>query len=175
MPFIKSDASNGEWYDWDVVIDALNNGQPVVCLQKSGLFTNSGHFIVLTGLTEDGKIIVNDPNGNNWNKNTIMFEGFQNGFTERQIKQSAVAYWIYGEKECRGVQSTVVNDECVEDVIVEGYKTEDDSGIIEDASCNESENVTESCKQVLNNDDVGEKSFFTKAFKSLLSLFGIDT
>ena len=27
-----------------------------------GDFTEQGHFIVLTGVTDDGKIIVNDPN-----------------------------------------------------------------------------------------------------------------
>ena len=27
-----------------------------------GHFTNNGHFIVLRGITENGKILVNDPN-----------------------------------------------------------------------------------------------------------------
>ena len=99
LPFVKSDSPNGEWYDWNTVKEALENGQPVVCLQKAGLFTRGGHYIVLTGITEDGKILVNDPNGDNWQKNATMIEGFTNGFTEKQIRADAVAYWIYGAKE----------------------------------------------------------------------------
>lgn len=99
LPFEKSDSPNGEWYDWNKVVAALKNGQPVVCLQSKGIFTGSGHYIVLTGITEDGKIMVNDPNGYNWTKNEAMTKGYNTGFTEAQIRQSAVCYWIYGEKE----------------------------------------------------------------------------
>jgi hypothetical protein len=101
IPFVKSDADNGEWYSWDKVMEALENGQLVVCLQRKGRFTGGGHFILLTGITEDGKIIVNDPNGRNWNKNREMRDGFESGFTSEQIRASATAYWIYGEKEVK--------------------------------------------------------------------------
>ena len=103
LNLIESDSPNGEWYDWDEVIKALENGQPVICLQGSGIFTSSGHFIVLTGITEDGKILVNDPNGDNWFKNKTMKDGFTNGFTENQIKSGATAYWIYAAKETEEV------------------------------------------------------------------------
>lgn len=43
------------------VIDALNNGKLVVALMSKGTFTNSGHFIVLRGITSEGKILVADP------------------------------------------------------------------------------------------------------------------
>ena len=43
------------------VVDALNNGKLVVALMGKGTFTNSGHFIVLRGITSDGKILVADP------------------------------------------------------------------------------------------------------------------
>ena len=99
LPFEDSGTANGEWYDWDKVVEALENKQPVVCLQGSGYFTSGGHFIVLTGITEDGKIMVNDPNGSNWDKNSMMVDGFANGFTPSQIRRSACAYWIYGAKE----------------------------------------------------------------------------
>ena len=49
-------------YEWDKVVAALENGQVVIAqANKESLFTNNGHFIVLTGITEDGKILVNDP------------------------------------------------------------------------------------------------------------------
>ncbi len=37
-------------------------GQPLICSMKPGDFTTSGHFIVLRGISEDGKILINDPN-----------------------------------------------------------------------------------------------------------------
>lgn len=43
------------------VIDALRNGEIVIASMGPGTFTKGGHFIVLTGVTEDGKITVNDP------------------------------------------------------------------------------------------------------------------
>lgn len=40
----------------------LQANRPVICSMKPGDFTTTGHFIVLTGFTEDGKVVVNDPN-----------------------------------------------------------------------------------------------------------------
>lgn len=44
------------------VTEALRDGKPVVALVREGYFTTGGHYIVLTGVTEDGYITVNDPN-----------------------------------------------------------------------------------------------------------------
>lgn len=44
---------------------ALSEGKPVIASMGPGTFTKGGHFIVLTGITEEGKITVNDPNDNN--------------------------------------------------------------------------------------------------------------
>lgn len=43
------------------ILDALAGGQLVVAIMGPGTFTTSGHFIVLRGVTEDGKILVADP------------------------------------------------------------------------------------------------------------------
>ena len=40
----------------------LSAGNPIICIMGPGDFTTSGHFIVLTGITDDGKVQVNDPN-----------------------------------------------------------------------------------------------------------------
>lgn len=40
----------------------LKEGNPIICSMGEGDFTTQGHFIVLVGVTEDGKILVNDPN-----------------------------------------------------------------------------------------------------------------
>lgn len=44
------------------MLAALSAGKPVIASMGPGTFTSGGHFIVLTGLTADGKITVNDPN-----------------------------------------------------------------------------------------------------------------
>jgi len=43
------------------IVDALASGKLIVAIMAKGHFTSSGHFIVLRGVTEDGKILVADP------------------------------------------------------------------------------------------------------------------
>lgn len=43
------------------VADALAEGKLVVALMSKGHFTKSGHFIVLRGITPEGKVLVADP------------------------------------------------------------------------------------------------------------------
>lgn len=44
------------------VKDALTAGQPVICSMAPGDFTTTGHFIVLAGVDDQGRVIVRDPN-----------------------------------------------------------------------------------------------------------------
>ena len=44
-----------------VMVDALADGKLVVAIMAKGHFTSSGHFIVLRGVTAEGKILVADP------------------------------------------------------------------------------------------------------------------
>lgn len=50
--------------DWNksTIIETLKKGKPIICSMGPGDFTTQGHFIVLVGVTEDDKVIVNDPN-----------------------------------------------------------------------------------------------------------------
>lgn len=55
----------------------LKKGLPIIVSMKPGDFTTTGHFIVLTGLTQDGKISLNDPNSivnssKDWEIDTIV-------------------------------------------------------------------------------------------------------
>lgn len=43
------------------IINALQQGKLVIAHMGKGTFTNGGHYIVLRGLTEDGKVLVGDP------------------------------------------------------------------------------------------------------------------
>lgn len=61
------------------VVDALADGKLVVAIMAKGHFTKGGHFIVLRGVTEDGKILVADPasldrSNQEWNLSIILDE-----------------------------------------------------------------------------------------------------
>lgn len=48
--------------DQNCIQSSLKEGHPIICAMGPGDFTTEGHFIVLVGLTEEGKLIINDPN-----------------------------------------------------------------------------------------------------------------
>lgn len=54
--------------DVDALRDALSRGRPVIAHMGKGNFTESGHYILLRGLTPLGKVVLNDPNSpeNTW-------------------------------------------------------------------------------------------------------------
>lgn len=84
-------------YSWDEAYAALKNGQIIVTLVGAGnIFTNGGHYIVLTGVTKDGKILVNDPNGANYTK---LANGFKNGFYPEDIAYDNHGYFIWERKD----------------------------------------------------------------------------
>lgn len=43
------------------IVDALSKGKLVIAIMSKGNFTKSGHFIVLRGVTSEGKILIADP------------------------------------------------------------------------------------------------------------------
>ncbi len=46
----------------DYLREKLAAGTPLICSMWPGDFTTSGHFILLTGLDEAGRVVLNDPN-----------------------------------------------------------------------------------------------------------------
>lgn len=77
----------------NAVLQALSQGHPVISSQHAGLFTRGGHFIVLRGVTANGKVLVNDPNDNS-SKNYINREFDMMS----EIHSTANAYWIFEKK-----------------------------------------------------------------------------
>lgn len=60
-----------------IIRGSLKKGHPIIACMGPGDFTTTGHYIVLTGITEDGKILINDPNSKNrsnmkWNIDVLM-------------------------------------------------------------------------------------------------------
>jgi len=49
-------------FDEAHILEELECGNPIICIMRAGDFTSSGHFIVLTGVDENGEITVCDPN-----------------------------------------------------------------------------------------------------------------
>lgn len=88
LPFRK--AAN-----WHETYAALKAGKVVVALMNSkSLFTDSQHFIILTGLNSEGKIMVNDSYEPNYSKWDIK-NGLRNGFKENDILLGYEGGWIY--------------------------------------------------------------------------------
>lgn len=78
----------------DRIVEALSQGYPVIVSMGRGHFTKSGHFIVLRGLTDDGKILVHDPvsvkrTEQAWDLGIIMNESSTNGGVDGS------PFWIF--------------------------------------------------------------------------------
>ncbi len=79
--------------DANTVLKALSEGHPVISSQRAGLFTSGGHFIVLRGVTANGKVLVNDPN-DSASKNYINREFDMMS----EVHATSNAYWIFDKK-----------------------------------------------------------------------------
>jgi hypothetical protein len=78
------------------IADALSEGKLVIAIMGKGHFTRGGHFIVLRGVTADGKILVADPasrkrSEQEWDFNIILDEA-------RKGAAAGGAFWIISEK-----------------------------------------------------------------------------
>ena len=77
------------------IVDALSSGKLVVVIMSKGHFTNGGHFIVLRGVTSEGKILVADPasykrSEQEWDLSIIMDESNKAG-------AAGGPYWAIGK------------------------------------------------------------------------------
>ena len=88
-------------YNWQAVEEALKNGQVVIAnVRSDSIFTDGGHYIVYYGITDEGKILIHDPNIYNYGQWSLpaLTEGFKNGFDQKYCKYSFPC-WIYGLKD----------------------------------------------------------------------------
>ena len=96
-------------WKWDEVVEALENGHIVIANPHECLFTGGGHFIVLYGITNDGRILVNDPNKYNYfmfneGCNPALTEGFLSGFDQKYFNPECLPCWIYPLKDLEAVE-----------------------------------------------------------------------
>ena len=86
-------------YHYPEMKEKLDKGYiAIVLFGETSDFTNRGHFVVVTGLNENGKIMVNDPNWYNY-RQELLENGFANGFEEYQIIRGFSGAWIIEPKE----------------------------------------------------------------------------
>lgn len=100
--------------NFDTTMEALRQGKIIIALMDcNSLFTETQHFIVLTGFNEDGLIEVNDPyepNYEKWDVKRAFREGFREGdiccgfsgawaFDKAAVPENPVRYY---EEDLRG-------------------------------------------------------------------------
>lgn len=89
LPFVE------KVYDFDSLWLHLKEGRIAIALMTGDSdFTDYGHFIILAGFTEDGRIVVIDPYKNNYS-NPKLIDGFENGFDNSQIYFGLSGAWVY--------------------------------------------------------------------------------
>ena len=62
----------------DVIINTLKRGQPIIASMGPGTFTSEGHYLVLTGVDRNNKIIINDSNSKIKSSQTWDIDVFMN-------------------------------------------------------------------------------------------------
>lgn len=81
--------------NWHVVMEELNRGKVIILLvDEKSIFTDSQHFVVLTGLTEDGLILVNDSNAKNYERWDLK-EKLITGFPESDLWRGFNGAWAF--------------------------------------------------------------------------------
>ena len=84
--------------NWHKTLAALKEGKIAIALMNSkSIFTDSQHFIVLAGMTEDGKILVRDPYQPNYERWDLK-NAFEVGFEEGDICCGFSGAWVYDKE-----------------------------------------------------------------------------
>ena len=98
--------------NWHYTLQALREGKVVIALvEEESIFTESQHFIVLTEMTDDGRIWVNDPYRPNYSNQQLAY-GFEHGFQQKTILEGYSGGWIY-DKSCMSEDPFIYEEEKV--------------------------------------------------------------
>lgn len=111
--FAKEYGVESKWISNDkaVILDALNAGKPIIAHMGEGIFTEKGHYIVLRGVTEDGLILLNDPNSRSNCSKAFPIETL---LREARTSASFMVCWVEAEEEATiepTVEPTVETEE----------------------------------------------------------------
>ena len=82
-------------FDWRETQRGLQEGKVAIVMENArSPFTTGQHFIVLSGLTDDGLVIVKDPFEPNYSSE-LLENGFLNGFHEYTITSGYSGGWVF--------------------------------------------------------------------------------
>ena len=82
-------------FDWRETQRGLEEGKVAIVMENArSPFTGGQHFIVLSGLTDDGLVIVKDPFEPNYSSELLM-DGFMGGFHEYAITSGYSGGWVF--------------------------------------------------------------------------------
>ena len=84
--------------NWGQMMTALRNGQLVILLVNGGDFSDGQHMLLLTGVTDTGRVMVLDPYEPNYNR-VDMITGYVHGFREEVLEEGFDGGWIFGKKQ----------------------------------------------------------------------------
>jgi len=79
------------------VLQAGREGKvAILMMDEESVFTTEQHFIVMAGMTDDGKYIINDPFGHNYKDAPVHVKNaYDNGFEDFYLKQGFSGGWIF--------------------------------------------------------------------------------
>ena len=83
------------------VLQALREGKvAIVMMDEESYFTTEQHFIVLAGINEAGKVLVNDPLKPNYiHASAPIRDGYDNGFEDHFLYPGFCGGWIFDKSE----------------------------------------------------------------------------
>ena len=80
---------------WQDVEDNLRAGRMTISLQVKGYFTRAGHYLVLSELADDGRVVVRDSNVYNYQR---LPEHKLDLFEHKKLLPNCKGFWIYDNK-----------------------------------------------------------------------------
>lgn len=86
-------------FDYFTMKNKIKEGHlAIILVNEMTAFTGGGHFILATGTTEDGRILINDPYEPNYSKDKLE-KGFEIGFEDWEIIVGCSGGWVIELKE----------------------------------------------------------------------------
>jgi hypothetical protein len=87
------------------VLQAVRDGKvAIVMVDEESVFTTEQHFIVIAGMTEDGKFIIHDPMETNYlNADVAVRNCYDNGFDDFYLMRGFSGGWIFDKKDMENV------------------------------------------------------------------------
>ena len=87
------------------MLRAVRSGKVAIAMMAgNSVFTTEQHFIVIAGLNEAGKFIVNDPLETNYiNADVAVRDGYDNGFEYYYLTRGYSGSWIFDKEDMKEV------------------------------------------------------------------------